>query len=101
MWLRSAPHAILYDPLRDSGDSSRATNPKSSDSFPFPVCRPSDRYLLGNSIEIVAAREWYLPDDTFDLKRMIASWNEKLARASAKGYAGVRVTGDTAWLERK
>jgi hypothetical protein len=60
-----------------------------------------DRYLLGNSIEIVATREWYLPDDTFDLKRMIASWNEKLARAFAKGYAGVRVTGDTAWLERK
>jgi hypothetical protein len=60
-----------------------------------------DRYLLGNSIEIVAAREWYLPDGTFDLKRVIAGWNEKLERASAKGYAGVRVTGDTAWLERK
>jgi PAS domain S-box-containing protein len=60
-----------------------------------------DRYLLGNSIEIVTAREWYLPDGTFDLKRVIAGWNEKLARASAKGYAGVRVTGDTAWLERK
>lgn len=60
-----------------------------------------DRYLLGNSIEIVAAREWYLQDGTFDLKRVIAGWNEKLARASAKGYAGVRVTGDTAWLERK
>jgi transcriptional regulator with PAS, ATPase and Fis domain len=60
-----------------------------------------DRYLLGNSIEIVAAREWYLQDGTFDLKRVIAGWNEKLERASAKGYAGVRVTGDTAWLERK
>ena len=60
-----------------------------------------DRYLLGNSIEIVAARDWYLQDGTFDLKRVIAGWNEKLARASAKGCAGVRVTGDTAWLERK
>ena len=59
------------------------------------------RYLLGNSIEIVAARDWYLQDGTFDLKRVIAGWNEKLARASAEGYAGVRVTGDTAWLERK
>ena len=60
-----------------------------------------ERYLLGNSIEIVAARDWYLQDGTFDLKRVIAGWNEKLARASAKGCAGVRVTGDTAWLERK
>ena len=27
--------------------------------------------------------------------------NEALRRASARGYVGVRVTGDTAWLERK
>ena len=60
-----------------------------------------DRYLAEQSIEIVAARDWYLQDDAFDLNRVISGWNEKLARASAKGYAGVRVTGDTAWLEKK
>src|SRR5262249_29992738 len=60
-----------------------------------------DRYVADGSIEIVAARDWYLQDGTFDLKRVIAGWNEKLARASARGYAGIRVTGDTAWLERK
>ena len=60
-----------------------------------------DRYLADQSIEIVAARDWYLQDGTFDLKRVIGGWNEKLARASARGYAGVRVTGDTAWLEKK
>src|SRR5258705_10642142 len=61
-----------------------------------------DRYFADQSIEIVAARDWYLRDDgTFDLDRVISGWNEKLTRASAKGYAGVRVTGDTAWLEKK
>jgi len=60
-----------------------------------------DRYLSDRSIEIVAAREWYLQDGTFDLDRVINGWNEKLASASARGYAGVRVTGDTAWLEKK
>src|SRR6202045_1107462 len=60
-----------------------------------------DRHLADQSIEIVAAREWYLQDGTFDLNRVISGWNEKLARASARGYAGVRVTGDTAWLEKK
>jgi PAS domain S-box-containing protein len=60
-----------------------------------------DQYLSEESIEIVAARDWYLQDGTFDLNRVIHGWNEKLARASARGYAGVRVTGDTAWLERK
>lgn len=60
-----------------------------------------DRYWTDGSIEILAAHDWYLQDGAFDLKRVIADWNEKLTRASAKGYVGVRVTGDTAWLERK
>jgi C4-dicarboxylate-specific signal transduction histidine kinase len=60
-----------------------------------------DRYLADPSIEIVSARDWYLQGGTFDLERVIGSWHEKLARASARGYAGVRVTGDTAWLEKK
>jgi len=60
-----------------------------------------DRYLADGSIEIVAARDWYLQDGTFDLERVIRGWNDRLARALARGYAGVRVTGDTAWLERK
>src|SRR5712671_229779 len=60
-----------------------------------------DRYLADPSIEIVSARDWYLQDGTFDLKRVTDRWHEKLAYASARGYAGVRVTGDTAWLEKK
>jgi hypothetical protein len=44
-----------------------------------------DRYLADQSIEIVAARDWYLQNGTFDLNRVISGWNEKLARASDKG----------------
>jgi hypothetical protein len=43
-------------------------------------------------VEIFAARDWYFQDGTFDLNRVISIWNEKLASASARGYAGVRVT---------
>lgn len=64
----------------------------------MPDC---DRYLSDSSIEIVPALEWYLQDSTFDLKRVTTAWHKKLSRASAKGYVGVRVTGDTAWLRRK
>jgi PAS domain S-box-containing protein len=61
-----------------------------------------DQYAADSSIEIVSARDWYLQDDgSFDLKRVIAGWNQKFMHASAKGYAGVRVTGDTAWLEKR
>jgi C4-dicarboxylate-specific signal transduction histidine kinase len=60
-----------------------------------------DRYVADHCIEIVSARDWYLQGGTFDLKRVIGGWHEQLARALAAGYAGVRVTGDTAWLEKK
>jgi transcriptional regulator with PAS, ATPase and Fis domain len=60
-----------------------------------------DRYVDDQSIEIVLARDWYLQDGRFDRKRVTGGWNEKLARASARGYAGVRVTGDSAWLEKQ
>jgi C4-dicarboxylate-specific signal transduction histidine kinase len=60
-----------------------------------------DRYLADSSIELVSARDWYLQGGTFDLKRVTGRWHEKLVRASARGYAGVRVTGDTAWLAKK
>jgi signal transduction histidine kinase len=60
-----------------------------------------DRYLIEGRIEIVAARDWYLPGGTFDLKEVIVGWQEVVARASARGFPGVRVTGDTAWLKRK
>ena len=60
-----------------------------------------DRYLADRSIEMVLASDWYLQGGTFDLKRVAGGWNAKLARALARGYAGVRVTGNTAWLEKK
>src|SRR5436309_4074171 len=60
-----------------------------------------DRHLADHSIEIVPAHDWYLQGGTFDLKRVIGGWHEQLTRALASGYAGVRVTGDTAWLEKK
>jgi C4-dicarboxylate-specific signal transduction histidine kinase len=60
-----------------------------------------DRFLADSSIEIVTARDWYLRGGTFELERVTAGWREKLSHASARGYVGVRVTGDTAWLAKK
>src|SRR5262249_12692096 len=52
-------------------------------------------------LEIAAARDWFLPGGSFDGKRLTSSWYEKLARVSARGYPGIRVTGDTTWLTKK
>src|SRR5712675_899853 len=60
-----------------------------------------DRYLADSSIEMMPACDCYLHGGAFNLERVAGGWLKKLARASARGYAGVRVTGDTAWLEKK
>ena len=60
-----------------------------------------ERYVEDSSIEILSASDWYLQDGAFDLDRVIRGWNDTLGRATSRGYAGVRVTGDTAWLEKK
>ncbi len=60
-----------------------------------------DRYLADSRLEIAPARDWFLQGGTFDGKRVTDSWYEKLARVSARGYPGVRVTGDTTWLTKK
>src|SRR5215510_4147706 len=60
-----------------------------------------DRYLADSRVEIVPARDWFLQGGTFDGKRVTDGWYEKLARVSARGYPGMRVTGDTTWLAKK
>ncbi len=60
-----------------------------------------DRHLADSRLEIASASDWFLPGGMFDGQRVTAGWYDKLARVSARGYPGVRVTGDTTWLTKK
>jgi PAS domain S-box-containing protein len=60
-----------------------------------------DRHLADKSIEMFVGEEWYSRNDTFDLQRVTSAWNEKLEQALARGYAGMRVSGDTYGLRKK
>src|SRR4029077_15337285 len=60
-----------------------------------------DRYLADHSIEIVRGHQFYLSGNDPDLERVTRTWAEKTDSALARGYAGLRVSGSTAWLEHK
>lgn len=60
-----------------------------------------NRYLKKGQIEIVPHTEWYLKDGAFKLQRVLNAWIDKLNQALAKGYDGMRITGNTAWLEKR
>jgi PAS domain S-box-containing protein len=59
------------------------------------------KFLKRGQMEIVSYGEWYLKDGAFDLQRVLDAWIGKLNEALAKGYDGIRVAGNTAWLEKK
>jgi C4-dicarboxylate-specific signal transduction histidine kinase len=60
-----------------------------------------DDYASRRSIEVFDGRDWYLKGGAFDSSRVMTAWNEKIDRAMDRGYAGLRGTGNTAWLQNK
>lgn len=59
-----------------------------------------DRYLENGQLEIIPYTDWYVRDGVFDSQRVLDGWVERLNSALAKGYAGLRLTGNTLWLEK-
>lgn len=57
-------------------------------------------YLAKGQIEIRDLRDWYTPAERFDADGVLAAWIEREARAKHDGYEGLRLTGNTFWLER-
>jgi PAS domain S-box-containing protein len=51
-----------------------------------------------NPIEVIPHTDWYLKDGAFIAERVLSGWNQELADARAKGYAGLRANGNEAWL---
>ena len=59
-----------------------------------------ERYLTREQIEIIPHTEWYLKGGVFNLRRVLSGWVGKLDKALVRGYEGMRITGNTAWLEK-
>ena len=60
-----------------------------------------DRYREAGQIELIAGSDWYLEGDEFDLQKITRGWDEKLSAALAKGYDGMRVSGNAFWIGTK
>ena len=60
-----------------------------------------EHYLADGSIEIMGGRRFYFSGNDPDLQRVIRTWAAKTDYAVTRGYAGLRVSANTAWLEGK
>ena len=59
-----------------------------------------DLYLQKGQIEILSYKDWYLLGGTFDSDRVLRGWVEKEKDALNREFSGLRLTGNTFWLER-
>lgn len=57
-----------------------------------------EKYLNKPQIEIIPNTEWYLKNGIINYQRVLKRWNYKLNYALCRGYAGMRVSGDTSWI---
>jgi PAS domain S-box-containing protein len=60
-----------------------------------------DKHLAEDRIGIVSANDFFLQGGKFDRERVAEAMVSKLSALSARGYAGVRLTGDTSWVTKK
>lgn len=59
------------------------------------------RYLKRGQIEIIPHTQWYTLNGRFSADRVLKGWVDKHDQALAAGYAGLRLSGNTFWLEEK
>ncbi|MBC7953919.1 MAG: MEDS domain-containing protein [Rhodospirillaceae bacterium] len=58
-----------------------------------------DQRVASGQVEIIDAKDWYGFNGEFNADRVIQGWLRQETEALAAGYAGLRITGNTFWLE--
>ena len=59
-----------------------------------------DRFVKSGQLLILPYKEWYLKGGTFDADRVLQGWVEKEREAISRSFEGLRLTGNTFWIER-
>jgi hypothetical protein len=60
-----------------------------------------EKYIGKEQIEIISYDQWYTAGGSFKEKRVLNGWVSKLNSALKKGFDGLRLTGNTFWLEKE
>ncbi len=83
MWITSAPLEV---------DEAKAALQKAVPNL--------EEYLEKGQIEIISYTDWYLIGGKFDSNRVLQGWVQREQAAIKRGFEGLRLTGNTLWIER-
>ena len=59
-----------------------------------------DTLLKKGQMEILSYQEWYLQGDDFNPEIVLEGWIDRLNQARIQGFDGLRLSGNTFWLEK-
>jgi len=60
-----------------------------------------DQYNKKGQIEILDFSQWYTRTGKFDADKVVRGWVDKEQQARKNGFEGLRLTGNTFWIEHK
>jgi PAS domain S-box-containing protein len=83
MWVTSAPLQV-----EQALAALRAAEPRLED------------YLARGQLEVLDYTQWYTRTGQFDADLVLQGWTDKLNAARQRGFEGLRLTGNTFWLEQ-
>jgi len=63
--------------------------------------RNLDAYIVKGQIEILDYSQWYTKSGKWEADRVLQGWIEKENQAVKRGFDGLRLTGNTSWLEER
>ncbi len=81
--------------------TSEPLNQKDAERAIEKVIPNFEQYLNKKQFEIIPHDEWYLKNNEFNSQRVLDGWIDKLNYGLNQGYKGLRLTGNTFWLEEK
>ena len=65
------------------------------------VVKNLDNFIKKGQIEILDYSQWYTKSGRFEAERVLQGWVVKEEQAVKRGFDGLRLTGNTFWLEKK
>jgi hypothetical protein len=94
-------HEVLFTYLKAGLDAGEAAIYVASDE-PAGEIREAmkefgldiSRYERSGALRVVDYWEWYIIDGKFDIGRTLSLWKQSLQEAVARGFKGLRVTGE-------
>ena len=66
-----------------------------------PAVPALETHLRTHRLQVVPHSQVYFTGKTLDPEHVLHWWQNRLDEVSQRGFEGLRVLGDTAWLERK